>query len=741
MGSSGKKTSSSAQSGKVAPSAKAGPKPAGGAVIQLAPKEILLCIWERALPASILAIVVCVLLGWWMLSQPKVYQSSARILLDRKERVLDMAQVVDQSIGGGKNDAMFDTFLEQIVSPDVVARVVASLTQKEKLRAWQPYAESGAPVPEKLDPVVRGILSKNISASRQGNTFFVSIRVKHRDPETAALLATRMAIHFISYQLDRNNSVNSSAIVFLREQTEALRLKADESEKALQNYRESTGMVSLDESRNIVVERMKSLSSTVTGARVSRLAIEARLRQAEAILNGSGDPLELATTAEFASLANVQSQLDELRTKRAIMGERYGVKHPSMVDNQRSREALEKLRAELIIVAMANLRNQQAKSLSEEEQLQAQLAHAEKESLRLDSMAIRFNVLRREAETNRATYSQLLNRLNETSVTARLENSNIRLSEEAYVPSIPIEPNFAKINMMLVALFLGIMVVYPIGLELLFNRVRGWSDVENYLGLHLLGEIPAFKKMKPEHRPLVISRSDDDEASEAVRSFYAELKLTSRVDAPKTILITSTLPSEGKSFVASNLAGAFAAHGMKTLLLDTDLRRPVQHRSFNFENDAGLLRWINQKRPVPANPLEDADLGIKECAPNLYLLRTGGTTRRSTEVLETETVQALLDSLRTQFDIIIIDTPPAGVFPDAMALSEHASEIIYVVRYNHVSRPAVRRVIEQIARTGIEQPGIVLNMMPTGRGSSAYYSGYGHYGSKYYAEYAKTDKS
>lgn len=737
MGSSDKKKSPGAQPAKPGSSSAANK---AGPAIQLSPKEIWLCIKERAWAAGIIAIVACVLLGGWLFSQPKVYQAQSRLLLDRKERVLDMAQVVDQTIGGGKNDAMFDTFLEQIISPDMISRVVASLNEKEKLAVWRPYADENATVPDKLDPAVRRIVAGNVGASRQGNTFFIIIKVKHREPVSAALLASRFAIQFIGYQLERNNSVNNSALVFLREQTEALRLKADESERALQKYRESTGMVSLDESRNIVVDRMKSLSSTVTGARVSRLAIEARLRQAEAILAGSGDPLELATTAEFASLANVQSQLDDLRTKRAIMAERYGVRHPSMIDNQRSREALEKLRAEMIIVAMANLRNQQAKSASEERQLQAQLADAEKESLRLDNLSIQFNVLRREAETNRATYSQLLNRLNETSVTARLENTNLRLAEEAFIPGEPIEPNAKKINLMLAVLGIGIFVAYPIGLELLFNRVRGWSDVENYLKLHLLGEIPMFKKSKPEDRPLMISRSDDEEAIEAIRSFYAELKLSSRIDAPKTILITSTLPSEGKSFVASNLAGAFAAHGMKTLLLDTDLRRPVQHRAFNLDNDFGLLRWLNQKRPVAPNPLDDKDLGIKECAPNLYLLRTGGTTRRSTELLDPATIQGLLTALRTQFDIIIIDTPPAGVFPDALALSEHAAEIIYVVRYNHVSRPAVRRVIEHIARSGIEQSGIVLNMMPSGRGSAAYYSGYGHYGSKYYAEYAKSDK-
>src|SRR5690606_8443277 len=130
-----------------------------------------------------------------------------------------------------------------------------------------------------------------------------------------------------------------------------------------------------------------------------------------------------------------------------------------------------------------------------EQELQAQLEATEKESLRLDSLSIRFDVLRREAEANRATYARVLNQLSETTVTARLGNSNLRLSEPAFVPGIPLEPNTRKIQLMLVILGLGIFITYPIGLELLFNRIRGWVDVESYLNLPLLGELPLFKKM------------------------------------------------------------------------------------------------------------------------------------------------------------------------------------------------------------------------------------------------------
>lgn len=732
---------------QVRPSKKKSPSPPTqiSGVPQIDPRQIFLCIKDRWISAFSIAIVVCACLGGWLLSQPKVYQASSRLLVDRAERVVDITQVVDQSVSGAKNDAMFETYLAQITSRPMVIRVVDSLSEKERLEAMAPYLDGDPRLSgENLKKSLVGLVGSLAWANRAGGTFFIVVGVRHRDPGVAALLATRFAEQFIVHLVDRSSAVNNSALDFLREQTEELRKKAEASELSLQKYREASGMVSLDESQNIVVDRMKSLSSTVTGARVTRLSIEARLRQAESILENKGDPLELASTAEFSNLATVQAQIDNLHARRVIMAEKYGVKHPAMQENLRSMEALERLRDELIKVAMANLRNQREKAISEEKELSLQLAAAEQESLRLDQMGIQFNVLRREAETNRATYSQLLNRLNETLVSSQLENSNIRLADRASVPGAPIEPDGRKITMMLVFLGLGIVVAYPIGLELLFNRVKTWSDIENFLGTALLAELPDLKKLAAKEKAHLLAQGGDDDAAEVVRGMHAQLRLNSRIDAPKVVLVTSTVPGEGKSFVAVNLAGAFAAHGQKTLLLDFDLRRPVQHRAFDVPNTFGILRWLEKNERIEAittDPTLDPDLGIVRFSDNLSLLRAGGSTRRVTELINREPLSLLIKKLKAHYDVIIVDTPPAGVFPDAIAMAENASELVFVVRYNHVARPAVKRVLERFQALGVEVPVVVLNMMPSGRGSSMYYSGYGYYGSKYYKEYEKEGKA
>ncbi|OAM87859.1 polysaccharide biosynthesis tyrosine autokinase [Termitidicoccus mucosus] len=714
---------------------------AGGSLPRLDIRQILLCIRERWIVAVSLAILVCVLLGVWLLNQPKVFQASATLLVDRAEKVLgnEMTKVVDDSVGGSKNDPSFDTHLAQITSREMVQRVVASFTPEEKTRVLAAWLDKDDPPlsASQMDGRLSGLITSGVGVQRQGTTFLIRITCKHREPAMAALVATRFAECYIVYLMDRNASANDSAISFLRAQTEDLRKKAEASERALHAYREKSRMVSLEESQNIVVDRMKAISSALTEAQVALLAIEARLQQAESVIAKNSSPLELASITEFSSLASVQSQLDELVARKAVMAEKYGRRHPAMIDQERSIQALEKLRGDLILTAVANLRNQREKALENERQLQRQLADSEKASLALDRQAVEYNVLRREAETNRATYTQVLSRLNEASLTAQLGNSNIKIAERARPPTVPLEPNPKKI--LLSIGFLGVLIVigYPVGMELLFNRIKTWTDVERYIGLPLLSEFPVLKNLPGDTLNHLVLQDRDPDAGEVVRGLYAQLKLSSRLDAPKTLLVTSTIPGEGKSFVASNLATAFAAHGLRTLIIDGDLRRPVQHRLADAPNTHGLLRWLDKGGKSGGPLANDPDLDLLRPAPNLFVLRAGGTSRRISELLDNEKLKGLFEQARREFDILVIDTPPAGIFPDAFDLVPFASELVYVVRFNHVSRPQVHRVTERFRSTGLEMPGIVLNMMPSGRGSAAYYSGYGYYGSKHYSSYYK----
>ena len=219
--------------------------------------------------------------------------------------------------------------------------------------------------------------------------------------------------------------------------------------------------------------------------------------------------------------------------------------------------------------------------------------------------------------------------------------------------------------------------------------------------------------------------------------------MNSKTDYPKTILITSAIPSEGKSLLAANLAYSCANHGRKTILIDFDLRRPGLHKFCGVSNDRGLLTLINE---TVANPTPNYDFWesgtLVEIYPNLLILPSGGKTRAATEMLEKPEFDKMLFSLRQNAEIIIIDSPPIGLFPDSLAMARKVDEVIFVTRYGKVARKVAKSLIESLEETGVNMLGVVLNDLPEKKTPGYYYSGYygyGYFRYKYYNKYYGKD--
>lgn len=335
-------------------------------------------------------------------------------------------------------------------------------------------------------------------------------------------------------------------------------------------------------------------------------------------------------------------------------------------------------------------------------------------------------------DTARTLYTQVLARQNETALTSQLQNTNIKFVDRAALPSVPVDPNKLKIALVLVLLAGAIGLGYPLGADLLDQRIKLWSDVETYLKLPLLAEVSTWKAVAEEQRDQMVLKELDEHGVETFRALYSQLQLGSTVDFPKTMIVTSTLPGEGKSFVASNLCAAFAAHGKKVLLVDGDFRRPTLHKGFQLDNKVGTLTWLEARAEIDAKLTQDPRLGIVSLAPNLSLLRTGGVSRKASELLETPAMMALFEALQRSYDLIVIDTPPVGLFPDAEAFSRSADELLFVCRFGTTTRPQAAQAIARLRKTKLIFSGAVLNAMPDQRTKGYYYSSYSY---KDYAAY------
>ena len=691
-------------------------------------RQPLIVLRSHLLVAVALAVVICTLVAWAQMRRPKLYAATASLVVERAER----AEQREFAPMAGM-EMLVATRLEQLRSPELLARVVASLTPEERRQVAEPYRSDKT----RADSDVRlnGIVKGAISFARKPETTLIAVEAIHRDPTAAALLANRFAEQAIRYSVDRSSANNDAALAFLRDQADDMRKKAEAAERALQEYRQRFNLVSLEASQNIIVDNLKSLNASATAARVARVAVEAQLQQVEAILQRGDDPTQLASIKGFEGLGEIAKQITDLRAKRAVMAQRYGRRHPAMIENQSSIDALEKARDKQVQTAVAGLRSQREKALTEERQLGEQRAKAEKEALALDEVGVKYNILRREVETDTASYSQLLSRLNDAVISAQLRGVNLKISENATPPGAPFSPNAQKALLITLALAIAIILGYPFSAEMFFGRIRSASDVEFHLGCNLLGEIGSVSRVDEKERPFLAKTEKDEAVAEQFRALYSQLSLSSKIDPPKAILITSTAPGEGKSFIAANLAECCVAHGRRTLLVDADLRRPSQHRNFAVDNKAGIIRWLDEGADFAGDLLKNPKLGILEIHPNLYLLRTGGLSRRASELMDLGKLTQLLETLQRQFDIMILDTPPAGIFPDALAFAKVCHELVYICRFNAVSRNAVRDVLERLRQTELEIAGVVLNAMPAGFAGQYYYKGYSYQRAKYYTKH------
>jgi capsular exopolysaccharide synthesis family protein len=214
------------------------------------------------------------------------------------------------------------------------------------------------------------------------------------------------------------------------------------------------------------------------------------------------------------------------------------------------------------------------------------------------------------------------------------------------------------------------------------------------------------------------------------------VKIHSKLDFPKSILVTSTIPGEGKTLVSCNLAGSFARHGKRTLLIDCDLRRPMIHRHFNQPNDNGLITWFERGASLDGDLTANQHLGITKLGENFSLLCSGGRSKTSTEILENPAFGQLLARLKKHFDLIVVDSPPMGAVTDSLLIAERTDEVLYVCRFNKAYRKHIKLYIRALQNGKNDILGIVLNGLSTRR--IEYYSNYRYYRSykKYYGTQA-----
>ncbi len=687
-------------------------------------QDYLLMIRQRWFLGLLMAGIAAGSYGYVHLQKPEIFSAQATLLVERSpERIINIQEVIEQ----GLDEAILQTHQTQMSSRAFLSRVSETFNERERDRITSPYID---PEDEnQTPPSVHGIIASNLRISRPRGSIIFTISMRHRNADAAAMVANRFVEEYLRYLHDRSGTSNISAINFLREQAEVLRSQVEESEKELQNWRQRHQLVSVEENQNIVVQRLNTLSGSVTAARGERLNLENTLRQTEKYLEEGLDPFEIHTIASFGPLVQLKQERDVLISNRRQLEERYLHRHPRMVENQLALDGVERRIDENIKLALADLRSRYNDALTQEEKMREELRNAESEALQLGQLAVDFNVLRQEAATKRNTLDQVLRRLNDTNVASQLETLNVKIADTAAPSSNPVEPDRRRIIMMMCFLGFVAFVGIPIGLGTIDSRIKNMWDVEIFLGRDMLAEIPSVNRLPEKERPLIVQKEEEDVPLEAFRGLYSQIQVTSHAEGSRVILVTSTIPGEGKSFIASNLATAFGKHGERTLLVDADFRRPSLHRNFDLKNEGGIVPWYqkNQDDPGADVSLYEPEVGLVCISRNLDLLRAGGRSKTPTEMISSPRFENLIKAARREYDLVILDCPPTALFPDAFFLAEHGDELIFVTRYGTANRRTAKLYLEKLDQTPSRVLGVIINATPPSSITSYYGYGYSYY--------------
>jgi len=560
-----------------------------------------------------------------------------------------------------------------------------------------------------------------IKQSRLVDVTFTSI-----DPNFAALAVNTLLDEYTEQNLSIKLGSSQNMLDWLARELEKQEKKVQESEQALATYREKQNAMSLDDKQNIVTQRLTALNEALIKARTEKIQKESLYNQIKSV---SGTPSGDAIPALVSSpqVQALKSKMSELIREKTRLEERYGPKHAQVqanaaqiLDTQRQIdfEATKGLQA---------IKNDYETAVLQERTLAANLEAAKADAQDLSRKSVGYNVMEREAKSNRQVYESLLQREKELRVSSNSRQNNVRIVDRAEIPKAPLAA--AGRRTWMVSMMIGFVLALGVafGLDYMNDTIKTPEDVHRRLKLPFLGLVPS---VRGEKHPLLTSSHVPHDFGESFRALRTSL--ISRYPDPgtKLVLVTSAQPLEGKTTTAANIAMALAYGGARVLLIDADMRRPGLHRPLRLTNDRGLSQVLVGQARV-------RDVIQRTVDPNLLAITAGVAPPNPSELLASERMRTLLTNLsHGPFDWILIDTPPVLAVTDAVILAPLVSGVTYVIGAEMTRRRLAERALDTLMSARPRYAAVVLNRVDFARNKYYYSRYYGHQYKNYYAEAA-----
>jgi len=552
----------------------------------------------------------------------------------------------------------------------------------------------------------------------------VNITFQARDPNFAAQAVNALVDEYVDQNLQIKIEASQNMLQWLENEIDKQQKKMQESEQALTEYRSRENALSLDDKQNIVSQRLTQLNDALIRARTAKAQKEAVYNQARSLPAGASAE-NVASIATNPNIQTLKAKIADLMQQRAQLLEKYGEKWPAVqAVNANLQEARAQLDAETAR-AVQSIKNEYDTAVLEERTLASNLEAAKADVNDLSRKSVGYNVMEREAHSNRQIWESLLARQKELSVASNSRANNVRVVDHAEVPTSPMTSGGRRNWLMAIAIGLVAAVGVAFGLDYMNDTIKTPEDVSRRLKMHFLGLVPSVRGDK---HPLLASSHVPHDFGESFRALRTALLAKYPNPGTKVIAVTSAQPLEGKTTTAANMAMALAYGGSRVLLIDADMRRPGLHHPLRLTNERGLSKVLIGQARV-------RDVIQRTVDPNLLAITAGPTPPNPSELLSSDRMKTLLTNLsHGPFDWILIDTPPVLAVTDAVILAPAVSGVTFVIGAEMTRGRLAERAIETIVSTHPKALSVVLNKVDFARNKYYYSRYYGHQYKNYYAD-------
>jgi succinoglycan biosynthesis transport protein ExoP len=675
-----------------------------------------------------IAIVFTVIGSVRTLMETPLFTSSVRLQIDSPPRIVEGG-----NIDADSEDYRFMTTQYQLLESRTMAERVASMLKlgndadflKPKgfsivdtvigmLSPAAPPSNKGVSSSKGVDEVAlehwaAGVILGNRAVQPVTDSRLVDISYSDPDPTRAQRIANAYADAFIASNIDKRFQANESAKIFLEDKIEQLKQRLQESEHALIDFAEKQQIVGInydsDQKTSIAEANLANASAELQKLTSERTKNEGLWRQAQ-----GSDAINLPQVLSDSEVGGLRNKRNELQVEYQQGLQTFKPDYPSMVDIRAKIEEIDRQLADQLQTIKVSLKATYEASLAREKEMTTRVAQLKQDLLDLQKRSVEYNILKREVDTNRELYASLLQRYKEVDVASGAGSTNVFVVERA-LPGAPSSGSLYPALLKALALGLGIGVGLAYLLEKLDDKIRSPEQLEQVTGLSVLGVIPKVRRIDQE---LADPRS---RLGEAHRSLCTALQFTTENGAPKTLMVTSAAPAEGKSFTSLAIAKQFATLGRKVLLIDADLRNASLHVKLSCDNSVGLSNYLVGSATPP-------EVMQKTGVPNLAFLASGPLPPNAADLLGSARLVSLLSIGSEIFDLIVIDGPPILGLADAILLSSAASATIFIVGAGGVRTGLVRGALKRLQLSRGSVIGAVLSQYDSR--SVGYGYGYGY---------------